>query len=68
MASESLPWDTDPSTVWPASSGQARMELRGDYLIDFGVEVVQAGQLQAERLTAPASVGDGRLWIYAPYG
>jgi len=66
--SNDLPWDTSPSTAWPAGEGQARIELRGDYLQDFGVNVVDGARIRNERLMTPVRVGDGRLWAWVPYG
>ncbi|MEN1729584.1 MAG: hypothetical protein AAGJ52_14195, partial [Pseudomonadota bacterium] len=63
-----LPWDTSPSSAWPAGPGQARMELRGDYLKDFGVDVVDGARVQTERIVRQVSVNDGRLWAWVPYG
>jgi len=68
LAADELPWDTSPSTAWPAGPGQARIELRGDYLKDFGLDVVYEARARNERLTAPAQVEDGRLWAWVPYG
>jgi len=67
-AADDLPWDTSPSTAWPAGPGQARIELRGDYLKDFGLDVLDGSRVRNERMSAPARVEDGRLWAWVPYG
>jgi hypothetical protein len=68
QANDGLPWDTSPSTAWPAGPGRAEFELRGDYLKDFGIEVVQGGRIQSERLTTAIQINTGRLWAWVPYG
>jgi len=68
LAADELPWDTSPSTAWPAGPGPARIELRADYLKDFGVEVRQAGGPLVERTIVDVEVVEGRLWSYVPYG
>jgi hypothetical protein len=68
LAVDDLPWDTSPSTAWPAGPGQARIEIRGDYLKDFGLDVVYRSQTRNERSTTPARVEGGRLWAWVPYG
>lgn len=68
LTADDLPWDTSPSTAWPAGPGEARIELRGDYLKDFGLNVIYQAEARNERLTAPAQVEDGRLWAWVPYG
>lgn len=61
-------WQSDSTTSWPASGGEARLELRGDFLPDHGIEVVQGVGRRHERFTAPVPVMGGALWIYAPFG
>jgi hypothetical protein len=61
-------WQPDVSTAWPAGSGHGRIELRGDYLPDHGVDVIEAGLVRSERFQSRARIGDGPLWIYAPFG
>ncbi len=61
-----LPWESDPSTAWPAGGGSGLLEIRGDYLPDFGVEVLVDGEFRRERLSTPVAVESGPLWIYAP--
>ncbi len=68
LMADELPWDTSPSTAWPAGSGQARIELRGDYLQDFGIEVVDGSRVRNERMTTAVQVGNDRLWAWVPYG
>lgn len=58
----------DPSMSWPAGSGQGRIEMRGDVLPGFGVEVLEAGQARNERFHTSPRLGAGPLWIYAPFG
>lgn len=67
MASQLL-FPPDPSMAWPAGSGDGRVELRGDYLPDYGVEVIEAGQVRNERFQTRSQVGAGPLWVYAPFG
>ncbi len=61
-------WPSDVSTAWPAGSGQARIELRGDYLPGHGVELIERAAVRNERLTSSAEVGAERLWLFAPFG
>jgi len=65
---EDLPWDTSPSTAWPAGPGQARIELRGDYLKDFGIDVEYQSGVRNERHTTDIEITSGRLWAWVPYG
>lgn len=67
VASQSL-FTPDPSMAWPAGSGEGRIELRGDYLPDFGVDVFDAGAARKERFQTRSIVGAGPLWVYAPFG
>ncbi|MEE4331201.1 MAG: hypothetical protein V2J10_10050 [Wenzhouxiangella sp.] len=68
VIADSPAWQPDSTTIWPASGGQARLELRGDFLPDHGVEVLQGTGQRHERFTAPVPVMGGALWIYAPFG
>jgi hypothetical protein len=68
LLADRLPFEPDHTNSWSAGSGQAELELRGDYLPDHGVEVLQRGVARLERFRTSVSVGDGRLWIYAPFG
>jgi len=65
-----LSWQPDPSSLWPAAGGQARIELRGDYLIDFGIVVADDGQPQPVRYSSewPVARDAGTLWVFAPFG
>jgi len=65
---DSPDWQPDSTTIWPASGGQARLELRADYLPDHGIEVVQGYERRRERFSAPVPVLGGALWLYAPFG
>ncbi len=69
-AQAELPWQPDSSSVWPAAGGQVRIELRGDYLADFGVEVADGSRPQPARYSSQWPVGEasGTLWIFAPFG
>lgn len=65
---DELPWDTSTSTAWAASGGQARIQMGAEFLPGFGVKVTEADRQIATRFTTRASVTDGSLWIYAPFG
>jgi hypothetical protein len=59
----------DPRQVWTATGGEVRLELRADYLPDFGLEIVHQGEpatkvVRVERVFTPAD----HLVIAAPYG
>ncbi len=66
--SGSFDWQSDVSTAWPVGSGQGRIELRGDYLPDHGVEVIESGLVRGSRFETRARIGKGPLWVYAPFG
>lgn len=55
--------------VWTASGGEVRLELRADYLPDFGLEIVHDGQT-ATRVVGVERVftASDHLVIEAPYG
>jgi hypothetical protein len=59
----------DPDQVWTASGGQVRLELRADYLPDFGLELVHEGQRVSRVVSVDRTfnVADN-LVIEAPYG
>lgn len=61
--------EVDPLQVWTASGGEARLELRADYLPDFGLEIVHEG-VPAREVVAirRALTGSDHLVIEAPYG
>jgi len=68
LMANDLPWDTSPSSAWPAGSGQATFELRGDYLKDFGIDVVAGSRTRKERFSTEIKIDSGRLWAWVPYG
>ncbi|TVS13409.1 MAG: hypothetical protein EA419_02000 [Wenzhouxiangella sp.] len=61
-------WAPDASSAWPAGGGSGAIQLRGDYLPDLGVEVLEADEPVRERRFAPLTIGDPRLWLYMPFG
>ena len=61
-------WAPDATSAWPAGGGSGAIQLRGDYLTDLGIEVLEAGVPVRERRFAPLAVTDNRLWLYAPFG
>lgn len=61
-------WTADTTTAWRTGSGSGVVELRADYLSDFGVEVLSSDEPVRDRRFLPLSLIDSRLWIYAPFG
>lgn len=61
-------WQPDPSAAWPTSTGTGSIELRGDYLPDFGVEVRQFERPLRQRAQADLSIEAGKLWLFMPFG
>jgi hypothetical protein len=61
--------DLDPTAVWSTWSGQGQIELRGDFLKDFGVDVVVGNDRIPERTRQDVAVQNlGSLELYAPAG
>lgn len=59
----------DPTAIWSTWSGSGEIELRADYLPDFGLEVQVDGERSNSRLSTPVRVRDlGSISIYAPNG
>lgn len=60
---------TDPTARWSTWSGEMRMELRGDFLPDYGLEILVDGRPLTSRSGQAYSIRDlGSLSLYAPYG
>lgn len=63
------PAELDSTALWSTWSGQGEMELRGDFLKDFGVEVVVGSDRVLERTRQGLAVQNlGSLELYAPAG
>lgn len=59
----------DPTARWSAQSGEMRVELRGDFLPDYGLEILVGGSSLARRASQLYPIRDsGSLTLYAPYG
>lgn len=59
----------DEAQVWPAGQGQMTLELRGDYLPDFGLELFHEGRPVTARTTLDFPVEPlVALRIHAPWG
>ncbi len=59
----------DPTEVWSTWGGAGDMELRADFLPDFGLEILISGEARNTRSTTPLQVRDlGSISVYAPNG
>ncbi len=60
---------SDPDQVWPTDGGHLTLEIRGDYLPDFGIEIVHAGKAitMRQRLQFPLAQVEP-VKVYAPRG
>jgi hypothetical protein len=68
-AANEAPAELDSTALWSTWSGQGEMELRGDFLKDFGVEVVVGDARAAERTLQDVAIRNlGSLELYAPAG
>ncbi|MCC5865787.1 MAG: hypothetical protein JJU31_11750 [Wenzhouxiangella sp.] len=61
-------WVPEPTAAWPAGPGTGSMELRGDYLPDFGIELRRAGQSLRERQPVELRIEESNLWLFMPFG
>ncbi|MGY6555718.1 MAG: hypothetical protein ACXIUM_14465 [Wenzhouxiangella sp.] len=61
-------WAQSVDSAWPTGSGEGLLELRADYLPSFGITVLDGGLPVRGRHHAALAIGDGRLWLYAPFG
>ncbi len=66
--SSSRDWQPEPSAVWPTGPGTGVLELRGDYLPDFGLKVRRADAAQRDRVRAGLNIADTSLWLFMPFG
>ncbi len=66
--SSAADWVPEPTAAWPTGAGTGEMELRGDYLPDFGVEVHQAGRPLRQRVRAGFALEASQLWLFMPWG
>ncbi|TVQ28334.1 MAG: hypothetical protein EA370_16755, partial [Wenzhouxiangella sp.] len=61
--------EMDSRQIWTGSGGEVRLELRADYLPDFGLEIVHRGEQTAQVLTIERAFSElDHLVIEAPYG
>ena len=61
--------ELDSRQIWTGSAGEVRLELRADYLPDFGLEVVHRGEQTARVLTIERAFSElDHLVIEAPHG
>ncbi len=59
----------DDSQIWSAGAGQMQLELRGDYLPDFGLELIHQGRPITTRTTLDFPVvAIAALQLHAPWG
>jgi len=61
-------WAPDATSAWPAGKGSGAIQLRGDYLPGFGVELLKADKPVPDRRFLSLEVADNQLWLYAPFG
>lgn len=59
----------DPRQVWSAGSGSMELEIRGDYLPDFGIEILHNGEpiTTRKRISFPLSEIEP-MQLHAPWG
>ncbi|MCH8476481.1 MAG: PQQ-dependent sugar dehydrogenase [Wenzhouxiangella sp.] len=61
--------ELDANQIWTASGGEVRLELRADYLPDFGLEVIYQGQPVSQVLSVARGFSSvDHLVIEAPFG
>ena len=61
--------ELDPRQIWTGSGGEVRLQLRADYLPDFGLEIVYQGEQTAQVLNIERVFDElDYLVIEAPFG
>ncbi len=68
-AADQDPGKRDPTTLWSTWGGAGQFELRGDYLPDYGLEIVVDGRAADDVIEDKVGVRNlGSLKLHAPAG
>lgn len=69
FALPALAGDIDPEQVWSAGGGSMTLEIRGDYLPDFGIEILHHGRPVTDRERIDFHVSEIEpMRLHAPRG
>jgi hypothetical protein len=69
IADHAIGQASDETQLWQAGSGEITLELRGDYLPDFGIEILDAGRAIDDRRSLSVElVAAESLAVRAPWG